>query len=110
MISIAAASVLVLDLAVVLLLCGVLSLISYWLHLLTASGSLASFLMGVIIGMMGSVNWLIILIAFALSGFLVTKFKFELKKRKGVQEGRRGERSWRNVVANGLVPALIAVA
>jgi uncharacterized protein (TIGR00297 family) len=96
-------------LALVLALCALLSFISYRLHLLTASGSIASFLMGVVIGSFGSVSWLIILIAFALSGFLVTKFKFELKRRKGVQEGKKGERTWKNVVANGLVPALIAV-
>jgi uncharacterized protein (TIGR00297 family) len=97
------------DLMVILSLCAILSFISYRLHLLTASGSVASFLMGVVIGSFGSVSWLIILIAFALSGFVVTKFKFELKKRKGVQEGKKGERSWKNVVANGLIPALIAL-
>ena len=96
-------------LALVLALCAMLSFLSYRLRLLTASGSVASFLMGVIIGTLGSVNWLIILIAFALSGFLVTKFKFELKRRKGVQEGKKGERNWKNVVANGLIPALVAV-
>jgi len=96
-------------LALVLALCAMLSVISYRLHLLTASGSVASFLMGVVIGSFSSVSWLIILIAFALSGFIVTKFKFELKKNKGVQEGKRGDRNWKNVVANGLIPALIAL-
>lgn len=98
-----------LDLMVILSLCAILSLISYRLHLLTASGSMASFLMGVVIGSFGSVSWLSILIAFALSGFIVTKFKFELKRRNGVQEGKRGERNWKNVAANGLIPALIAL-
>lgn len=98
-----------LDLAIILLLCAVLSLISYRLRLLTLNGSLASFFIGVIIGYFGSVNWLIILIAFALSGFVVTKFKFELKKRSGVQEGKKGERTWKNVLANSLVPVLIAL-
>ena len=98
-----------LDLGIILLLCAVLSLISYRLRLLTLSGSLMSFLIGVVIGYFGSINWLIILIAFALSGFVVTKFKFELKKKKGVQEGKKGERTWKNVVANSLIPVLIAM-
>lgn len=102
-------SVAVLDLAIILLLCGVLSFISYRFRLLTASGSVASFLMGVIIGSLGSIDWLIILIVYALSGFVVTRFKFEMKKRKGVQEGKKGERNWKNVVANGLVPTLVAL-
>jgi len=109
MYSMTTSSAFVLDLVIILSLCGVLSFISYRLHLLTASGSVASFMMGVIIGSFGSVSWLIILIAFALSGFVVTKFKFELKSRKGVQEGTKGERNWKNVVANGLVPALVAL-
>ena len=50
-----------------------------------------SLIMGVVIGVFGSINWLIILIAFALSGFVVTKFKFELKRKKGVQEGKKGD-------------------
>ena len=98
-----------LDLVIVLLLCAVLSIISYRLRLLTLSGSIASFVMGVIIGLFGSINWLILLIAFALLGFLVTRFKLELKVDRGVQEGKKGERTYKNVLANGLVPALVAV-
>jgi uncharacterized protein (TIGR00297 family) len=99
-----------LDLVIVLLLCAVLSIISYRLRLLTLSGSIASFVMGVIIGLFGSINWLILLIAFALLGFLVTRFKLELKVDRGVQEGKKGERTYKNVLANGLVPALVAVS
>jgi hypothetical protein len=98
-----------LELLLVLTLCGILSLVSFRLGLLDASGSLASFGMGVIIGAFGSINWLIMLIAFALAGFIVTRYKFELKASRGVQEGAKGERNYLNVVANGLVPAAIAV-
>jgi uncharacterized protein (TIGR00297 family) len=98
-----------LELLLVLTLCGILSLVSLRLGLLDASGSLAAFGMGVIIGAFGSINWLIMLIAFALAGFIVTRYKFELKASRGVQEGAKGERNYRNVVANALVPAAIAV-
>lgn len=98
-----------LDLAIVLLLCAVLSLISYRMRLLTASGSLAAFVMGAIVGIFGSINWLLLLIAFTVAGFVVTRFKFDIKKQRGVQEGKRGERTWKNVTANGLVPAAVAV-
>jgi uncharacterized protein (TIGR00297 family) len=97
------------ELLLVLTLCGVLSIVSYRLRLLDASGSLAAFGMGVIIGSFGSINWLILLIAFALAGFVVTKYKFEQKASEGLQEGTKGERNYLNVVANGLVPAAIAV-
>jgi uncharacterized protein (TIGR00297 family) len=97
------------DLVIVLLLCAVLSFISYRLRLLTLSGSIASFVMGVIIGLFGSINWLILLIAFALLAFLVTRFKLEVKVDRGVQEGKKGERTYKNVLANSLIPTLVAV-
>jgi uncharacterized protein (TIGR00297 family) len=97
------------SLAVVLLLCTVLSVLCVWLGLLTLSGGIASFAVGMLIGGLGSVQWLLILILFTVLGFVVTKFRFQIKETKGVQEGRKGERTYRNVLANGLVPVLIAV-
>ncbi len=98
-----------LDLTIVLLLCGILSLISYKMRLLSGSGSLASFAVGVIIGVFGSIEWLLLLIAFAVAGFVVTRFRMDIKIKQGLQEGKRGERTWKNVVANSLVPAIVAV-
>ncbi len=97
------------NLAIVLALCALLSLISYKFGLLTASGSAASFVMGVVIGVFGSINWLIMLIAFALAGFVVTRYKIDVKMKNGLQEGKKGERTYKNVFANAFVPALIAV-
>lgn len=97
------------DLAIVLALCALLSLISYKFELLTPSGSAASFVMGVVIGVFGSINWLIMLIAFAVAGFVVTRYKIDVKMRNGVQEGKKGERTYKNVFANAFVPAMIAI-
>jgi uncharacterized protein (TIGR00297 family) len=97
-------------LAVVAVLCTVLSVLCVLLGLLTLSGGIASFVVGMIIGGLGSVQWLLILILFTVLGFIVTKFRFQIKESKGLQEGRKGERTYRNVLANGLVPVLIAVA
>ncbi len=98
-----------LDVALVAILCAVLSVISFRLSLLTASGSVAAFVVGMVIGVFGSILWLTALIVFAVLGFAVTRYRLQLKLRKGVQEGARGERTHRNVLANGLVPALIAL-
>jgi uncharacterized protein (TIGR00297 family) len=97
------------NLAIVLALCAILALVSYKFGLLTASGSAASFVMGVVIGVFGSINWLIMLIAFALAGFVVTRYKIDVKMKNGLQEGNKGERTYKNVFANAFVPALIAV-
>ena len=84
-------------------------MISYKFGLLTRSGAIASFAVGMLIGILGSVEWLLLLIVFAVLGFIVTKFRFKLKKEKGIQEGKRGERTYRNVLANGMVPAFVAI-
>jgi uncharacterized protein (TIGR00297 family) len=97
------------DVALVVVLCAVLSVLSYRLKLLTASGSVASFAIGMVIGLFGSVLWLAALIVFAVLGFVVTRYRLQVKIRKRVQEGARGERTYRNVLANGLVPAIIAL-
>ncbi len=96
-------------LAIVLTLCGILSLLAFKFRLLTASGSVASFGVGVVIGWFGSISWLVLLIIFVLLGFAVTRNRIQVKIRRNLQEGRRGERTYKNVLANSLVPAIIAV-
>lgn len=93
----------------VLVLCAALSALSWKLGLLTADGSLASFGVGLVLGLFGGIGWLLLLVLFAFIGFLVTKYKMDLKIKKGVQEGRKGERNYRNVLANGAVPMAIAI-
>ncbi|MDW5563008.1 MAG: DUF92 domain-containing protein [Methanomassiliicoccus sp.] len=97
------------SLAIVVVLCTVLSVLSYRFGLLTASGSAASFLVGMAIGGLGSIGWLLTLVVFVFMGFAVTKFRFQIKESKGLQEGKKGERTYRNVLANGLAPALVAI-
>jgi uncharacterized protein (TIGR00297 family) len=92
-----------------LVLCTVLSVLCVRLGLLTISGGIASFAVGLIIGGLGSVGWLVTLILFTFLGFIVTKYRFQIKESKGLQEGKRGERTYRNVLANGLVPVIIAI-
>lgn len=98
------------NLGIVLGLCAILSILAFKFKLMTISGSVASFLVGVVIGMFGSISWLVLLIVFVLLAFAVTRYKLQTKIKKGLQEGKKGERTHRNVLANGLIPAIIAVA
>jgi uncharacterized protein (TIGR00297 family) len=41
--------------------------------------------------------------------FAVTRYNYHYKKERGLAEGKTGERGARNVVANGLVPSVIAL-
>lgn len=90
------------------LLCTIIGVIAYWKHVLDVEGTIAAFLVGFPIGV-ASLPWLALLLIFLISSFGATKFKFEVKKRLGVQEGKKGERGWKNVVANGAVPMAIAI-
>ncbi len=89
-------------------LTGVLSALAYRREVLTWDGSLAAFVVGMIIGIFGDVTWLFLLLFFLLSSFLATRYRFALKEALGVQEGVRGERKSTNVLANGIAPMAVA--
>jgi len=91
------------------LLTGVLSALAYRREVLTWDGSLAAFVVGMVIGIFGDVTWLFLLLFFLLSSFLATRYRFALKEAMGVQEGTRGERRSTNVFANGLAVMTVAV-
>src|SRR5207247_11018908 len=86
------------------LLTGALSALAYRRNVLTWDGSLAAFVVGMVIGVFGDVTWLFLLLFFLLSSFLATRYRFALKEALGVQEGLRGDRKATNVIANGFDP------
>ncbi|MCK5548365.1 MAG: DUF92 domain-containing protein, partial [Thermoplasmata archaeon] len=98
----------VLDVIMITVLCLLISLIAYMERFLTAGGSVAAFFTVFAIGIFGGFTWLFLLFMFTLTSFLATKYKFALKEALGAQEGIKGERSAKNVLANGSVPAVIA--
>ena len=99
----------VLELLLSLTLCMILGLFAYWRGILDASGATASFMIGLIIAVFANIYWLITLICFLIFTYIVTKIDFSYKILHGVAQGRYGERSAVNVLANGSIPALIAV-
>jgi Predicted membrane protein len=86
-----------------------LSLIAYKFRALTFGGAIASFFVGYIVGLFGSVEWLVLLVGFTMVGIAVTKMDFSNKKRNGLLEGTEGERSHKNVLGVGFPPCLVAV-
>ena len=73
------------------------------------SGLFSAALVGIILLVFADARWFIIMLAFFILGSLATKYKFEYKKRIGVEQGRGGARGYRNVFANGIVAAAAAV-
>lgn len=97
------------EIVAVLALSALLSLLSYRMGLLTGSGCLAAAAVGMVIGICGSLNWLILLIVFTLLGFAATLMGLSKKKEKGLQEGTHGERDYRNVLGVALPCCVFAL-
>ncbi len=90
--------------------CVAMAAISYRKRIFDLSGSLSALVVGMVIGICGSVLWLVLLLIFLITSFAATKYKIEWKRAEGFQEGSKGERSWRNIAANGAIPTVIAFA
>lgn len=90
--------------------CAVMGILSYRRRIFDLSGSLSAFVVGMVIGICGNVLWLVLLLVFLLTSFGATRYRFDWKRSEGFQEGAKGERTWRNIVANGAIPTAIALA
>ena len=97
------------EFSISLILCILLALFAYLRGILDSSGSLAAFTIGIVIAIFGNIYWLLTLISFLIVTFIVTKLGFSNKQSKGVAQGKHGERNARNVLANGMLPALIPI-
>lgn len=73
-----------------------------------AAGAIAA-VFGIVIVLLVGFPFLALLVLFVAASSLATRYRFEEKKLKHVQEGRLGERGVSNVVAHILLPTAIAV-
>jgi Predicted membrane protein len=89
-------------------LSALLSLIAFRFRALTFWGAVASFFVGYIVGIFGSVEWLILLVSFTIVGLIITKMDLSDKVRNDLIEGY-GERSHLNVLGVGLPACIIAI-
>jgi uncharacterized protein (TIGR00297 family) len=63
---------------------------------------------GLIVAFFGSIQWLIVLLVFAISSHFATKAYFDTKKKQHVQEGLAGERRVSNVFYAAVIGIAIA--
>jgi len=73
------------------------------------SGLFSAALVGIILLVFANALWFMIMLVFFIIGSAATKYKYEYKKRIGVEQGQSGARGYRNVFANGIVAAAAAV-
>jgi uncharacterized protein (TIGR00297 family) len=97
------------EMLVVAAVCAILCALVYYKRVLTLGGAAAAMAFGLVIGYGGGLSWIVLLLVFLVTSFAATRYRFELKRQKCLQEGTRGERGWTNVVANGLPALAVAV-
>ena len=73
------------------------------------SGLFSIALVGIILLVFADARWLLVMLAFFIMGSVGTRYKFEYKKRIGVEQGQSGARGYRNVFANGIIACAAAV-
>ena len=78
-------------------------------NILDKQGIIAAALLGLFVGFLGHWTWLLLLLCFLLSSHIATKWPFEEKTERGLNESTDGHRGWINVAANGGMPALVAL-
>lgn len=83
---------------------------TYRKDMLNAAGAFAAFVMGALIVLSTNFWWLLLLFALLGLGSAATRFRIAEKQAAKVSEKGGGRRSTRNVIANGLAPAVLAVA
>ena len=78
--------------------------------MLDTSGITMAVIVGLVVSLLGHWTWLVILISFLIIGSTATKWRFEEKLALSIAEENEGTRGWRNVLANGAAPMVVAIA
>ena len=82
---------------------------AYRARAMDLSGLFSGALIGILLIVFADVRWFLVLLIFFALGSGTTRYRFDYKRRLGVEEGKSGVRGYRNVFANGIVAAAAAV-
>lgn len=95
--------------AIQVLAVGLLAVAANRKRLLNPSGAFAAFLIGTTIIVTTNLFWLLLLMSLLVLAGVATRVRYREKAARGTGEARGGVRRTRNVLANGLVPTLVAL-
>ena len=88
---------------------AILFILAIKLRIFDMKGTIAALIVGVLILILGSLYWLILMLIFAITAQMVTKFRIREKTRRMLQEGENGERHASNVIYAAVIGIGIAV-
>lgn len=72
-------------------------------------GSIAALIVGIIILVFGSLYWLLLMLIFAITAEMATRYRLKDKQKRKLQEGENGERHTSNVIYAAVIGIAIAV-
>lgn len=90
-------------------LCSLLGFFSYMKKILDLKGTILAVVVGILLIGYSDFFWFLLMVFFFTVTYLVTIWKYKKKRALGLGEGGRGERGVKNVIANGVVPVVIAI-
>ena len=91
-----------------ILVCILLGFFAVSEKILDRKGAICASIIRAVIAIAADFFWLLILILFLAMNHFVTITKYGYKVKKGLAEGKKGMRGLDNVLANGLIPGIIA--
>ena len=91
-----------------LIVVGAFGVVSIKLKIVSISGLIAGFIVGIVVWILGGWTWFLIILMFHLSAAFFTKFKYKRKVKEGLAQEKGGARPWPNVFANGGFPTICA--
>ena len=87
----------------------VLGLLSYLLGTASVAGMLSGVILGLLVIVYGGFGWFAILMTFFSVGALSTKYKYDIKTKRGVAEENEGARGTGNVLGNAAIALLCVI-
>jgi uncharacterized membrane protein len=83
---------------------ALLAVVSYKKRIVSKSGLVAAFLLGMGVWLLASWTWFILILAFFIVSSAFTHYKYQRKRKLGAAQDKGGARAWSNVMANGGIP------
>jgi len=93
------------------IMCSALALGARRAHILDAPGAITAFLIGFVTFVFPTDGWkwFIILLLFLTVSSYMTRYKYQVKRKKGFAQEKGGARGWPNVAANGVVAGALVL-
>jgi len=83
---------------------GLVAVVSYKKRLVSKSGLVAAFLLGMGVWLLASWTWFVLILLFFVVSSGFTHYKYQRKRKLGAAQDKGGARAWSNVLANGGIP------